>query len=87
MKMEILGTGCAKCDQLEKNAREAAVASGIECEVVKVRDLREIAAHGVMVTPALVIDGVVIASGRVLSPAQIAAHLPGQPPDGRPQPP
>ncbi|MHC4853977.1 MAG: thioredoxin family protein, partial [Planctomycetota bacterium] len=56
-------------------ARDAVAQAGIACEIVKVKDLSEIAAHGVMITPALIIDGVVVASGRVPSPDQILGHL------------
>ena len=75
MKIEILGTGCAKCDKLEQNARAAAAETGVPCTIVKVKDLAEIAARGVMLTPALLIDGLVVTSGRVLSVEEIAEHL------------
>jgi small redox-active disulfide protein 2 len=71
MKIQILGTGCPKCNQLEENARKAVGLAGVQCEVEKVSDLKEIMKLGVMITPALVIDGQVKASGKVLSVEEI----------------
>lgn len=65
MKLQVLGTGCAKCEMLARHAEEAARALGLEYELVKVTDLLEITKFGVMMTPALVVDGVVKVSGRV----------------------
>ena len=56
MKVQILGSGCAKCKLLEKNAREAVAELALEAEVVKVSDIESIMAMGVMSTPALAID-------------------------------
>lgn len=67
MKIQILGTGCPKCNQLYQNAQEAVAAAGIEAEIEKVTSLNDIMAFGVMVTPALAIDGQVKASGKVPS--------------------
>ncbi len=64
-KIQILGTGCAKCEALAANAVAAADEVGIEYELVKVKDLNEIAAFGVMFTPALAVDGQVKVSGKV----------------------
>ena len=75
MKIEILGTGCAKCKKLYENTLEAVKMSGKEAEVVKVEDIKQIASYGVMSTPAVVVDGVVKASGKLLSPGDIAAIL------------
>ena len=75
MKIEILGTGCAKCKKLYENAVEAVKQSGKEAEVVKVEDIRQIVDYGVMSTPALVVDGVVKISGKLVSPQEIAAIL------------
>lgn len=71
MKIQILGTGCPKCNQLYQNAQSAVGAAGIEAEVEKVTDLADIMAFGVMTTPALVIDGQVKTSGKVPSPDDI----------------
>jgi len=75
MKIEILGTGCAKCKKLYENAVEAVKQSGKEAEVSKVEDIKQIMAYGVMSTPAIVVDGEVKASGKLVSPEEIKAML------------
>jgi small redox-active disulfide protein 2 len=75
MKIEVLGTGCAKCKKLYENAKEAVKQSGIDAEIVKVEDINEIVTYGVMSTPALVVDGVVKSSGKLVSPEEIAEML------------
>ena len=67
MKIQILGTGCPKCNQLFQNAQQAVTESGVDVAVEKVTDLNDIMAFGVMVTPALAIDGQVKTSGKVPS--------------------
>jgi small redox-active disulfide protein 2 len=67
MKIQILGTGCPKCNQLYQNAQAAAAEAGVEAVIEKVTNLNDIMAFGVMVTPALVIDGQVKSSGKVPS--------------------
>lgn len=67
MKIQILGTGCPKCNQLYQNAQLAVAESGVDAAVEKVTDLNDIMAFGVMVTPALAIDGQVKTSGKVPS--------------------
>ncbi len=64
-KMQILGTGCPKCKQLAENAEAAAKAAGIEYELEKVTDIDKIMEMGVMLTPALAVDGEIKVSGRV----------------------
>jgi small redox-active disulfide protein 2 len=64
-KIEILGMGCPKCNQLEERAKEAVKALEIEAEVVKIKDVKTISNYGVMITPALVVDGVVKVAGKV----------------------
>lgn len=71
MKIEILGTGCPKCKKLFENAQEAAKALGIAAEIAKVEDIKQIMNAGVMITPALAIDGEVKAAGKVLSVDEI----------------
>lgn len=71
MKIEVLGTGCAKCKTLYENAKKAIEESGKSAELVKVEDLPSIMKYGVMSTPALVIDGQVKFSGKVASVAEI----------------
>ncbi len=74
-KIEILGTGCAKCQRLEKNAKKAVKELGIDAEVEEVQDLQEISSRGVMSTPGLAVDGEVKATGKVLNPEQIKKLL------------
>jgi small redox-active disulfide protein 2 len=77
MKIQILGSGCAKCRQLEANAREALASLHLEATVEKVTDLDQITSMGVMMTPALAIDGVVRSTGRLLGKDEIARMLQG----------
>lgn len=70
-KVQILGTGCQKCEQLEKNAQMAVHQLGIQAEVVKISDIREITKFGVMMTPGLAIDDEVKSTGKVLSVEEI----------------
>ncbi len=74
-KLQILGTGCPKCEKLAKNAEAAAREMGIEYEVEKVTNIIEITKFGVMITPALVVNGQVKATGRVLLPQEIKQIL------------
>ncbi len=74
-KVQILGTGCPKCKKLAENAQAAVKDAGIECEVVKVTDINEIMEFGVMLTPALAIDGQVKVVGKVPSPEEIKKML------------
>ncbi len=75
MKIQVLGTGCTKCKQLTANAERAVAELGLAATVEKVEDLREIMAFGVMTTPALAVDGVVKAAGKVLSPDAVKELL------------
>jgi small redox-active disulfide protein 2 len=75
MKIEILGSGCPKCKQLEANARKAVEESGKKAEIVKVTDISEIINRGVMATPAIIIDGKVKASGRIPDVGEIRGWL------------
>lgn len=74
-KIEILGTGCAKCTKLAENAEKAAKDLGLEFELEKVTDINKIMNYGVMTTPALVVDGEVKIVGRVLSAPDIEKLL------------
>ncbi|MCT7464941.1 thioredoxin family protein [Aliarcobacter cryaerophilus] len=67
MKIEILGTGCTKCKALEEAVKKAVAQIGGFHEVKKVEDIVEIMNYGVMSTPALVVDGIVKSSGKLLS--------------------
>ncbi len=75
MKIQILGAGCQNCVRLAKNAEDAVKAKGIECEVEKVTDIKEIMSYGVMQTPALAIDGKVKSVGKMLSVEEIKKLL------------
>lgn len=75
LKIEILGTGCAKCKGLENNVRQAVKEMGIDAEIVKVDSIMEIMDRGVMMTPAMCIDGETVAVGRVLSVEEIKGLL------------
>lgn len=75
MKLEVLGTGCAKCKTLYENAQKAVAISGKAAEVVKVEDIATIMKYGVMSTPALVKDGAVLFSGRLATAEEIAGML------------
>ncbi|MDD2697316.1 MAG: thioredoxin family protein [Arcobacteraceae bacterium] len=75
MKIEILGTGCAKCKALESNAKEALTKIGGFHEIVKVDDIMEIMKYNVVSTPALVVDGVVKSTGKLLSVEEIIALI------------
>ena len=65
MKIEILGTGCAKCKATEKVVRKAVEELGIQAEVIKVEDLQDIVNRGVMMTPAVIVDGEVKVVGHI----------------------
>ena len=75
MRIQVLGTGCAKCKQLTANAEKAGAELGLGVPVEKVEDLREIMKLGVMTTPALAVDGVVRSAGKVLSPDAVKQLL------------
>ena len=74
-KIQILGTGCAKCKKLAEHAEAAANDLGIEYELEKVTDINEIMKFGVMLTPALAINGEVKVAGKVASPEDIKGML------------
>jgi len=64
-KIEILGMGWAKCNQLAERAKDAVKELGVDAEVIKVQDIKTITNYGVLMTPALVVDGVVKIAGKV----------------------
>ena len=74
-KIQILGTGCPKCKLLTANAEAAVKALGIEATIEKVQKIQDIMKFGVMVTPALVVDGEVKSAGKVLSVEEIKKIL------------
>ena len=71
MKIEILGTGCPKCKKLAKNAEEALEEMGIDAEIVKVTKIKDIMKYGVMMTPALAVEGRVVLKGKVVGKEEI----------------
>ncbi|PKN74496.1 MAG: hypothetical protein CVU49_07750 [Candidatus Cloacimonetes bacterium HGW-Cloacimonetes-2] len=75
MIIKILGTGCPKCKKLEENARTAVAELGIEASFEKVTDLDKIMDYGVMMTPGLVIDEKVVASGKLLTAVEIKSFI------------
>jgi small redox-active disulfide protein 2 len=75
MRIQILGTGCPKCRLLEEHARQAVKELGVSAEIEKVTEIDEIMRFGVMMTPALAINGNVKAVGRVLTKDQIAEFI------------
>jgi small redox-active disulfide protein 2 len=77
MKIEVLGPGCKNCESLEKVTKEALGQLGVDADVDKITDYGEIAAYGVMSTPALAIDGEVVLSGRVPSVGEATELLTG----------
>jgi small redox-active disulfide protein 2 len=75
MKIEILGTGCPKCELLEINAKKAVEESGKKVEITKITDINKIIEFGVMTTPAIVIDGEVKSYGKVNDVEEIKKWL------------
>lgn len=75
MKIEVLGTGCTKCNELEAKVKQAVAKSGKFVQIEKVSDLQKIMAYGVMSTPGLVIDGEVKSTGRVPGVDEILAMI------------
>ena len=75
MKIEILGTGCPKCKKLTELAKETVAELGIPAEILKVDKINDIMNYGVMLTPALAIDGEVKVAGRIPSKEEIKKWL------------
>lgn len=75
MIIKVLGSGCRKCIELADNTRKALAARGQQAAIVKVTDFVDIAAYGVMSTPALVIDEKLVSAGKVLSEQEIGELL------------
>jgi small redox-active disulfide protein 2 len=71
VKIEILGTGCPKCEELAKNAKTAIEQLGVDAVVSKVTDIAEIADRGAMMTPALSVDGEIKLVGKVATPEEL----------------
>ena len=75
MKIEILGTGCAKCKALENNTKEALAKIGGFHQVIKVEDIMKIMEYNVVSTPAIVVDGVVKSTGKLLTVEEVVQLL------------
>lgn len=75
MKLEVLGTGCAKCHALEAAVRQAADKLGLDYELAHVKDIAKITQYGVMMTPALAVDGQVKVSGKIPGEAELTTIL------------
>jgi small redox-active disulfide protein 2 len=75
IRVEVLGSGCKKCQQLEANAKEAIAALNLEAEIIHITDPIEIAKRRVMATPALSINGKVVSKGKVMTSAEIQPLL------------
>lgn len=71
MKIQILGTGCSKCKTLAANVKQAVDESGLDVEIEKIEDIREIMKFNILMTPGLAVDGEVKSAGKILSPADI----------------
>ncbi len=77
MKIEILGMGCPKCKQLTANAEMAVKELNVNAEVIKVTDIDKITEYGVMMTPAMAVNGKVVSSGKVLNKDEIKKIITG----------
>jgi small redox-active disulfide protein 2 len=75
MKIQILGTGCQKCKNLTENTQKAAQELGLDCEIEKVTEMDQILSFGVIMTPALAIDGEIKSSGKLLTSEEIKIIL------------
>ncbi len=75
MKIEVCGSGCNKCAELEKRAKEAVAIAGLDATVEHVYDMTKIIERGIFMTPALVIDGKTVASGKIPSVEEIVSFL------------
>ncbi|MFH1764269.1 MAG: thioredoxin family protein [Gemmatimonadota bacterium] len=75
LTIEVLGPGCVRCETLEKNVRIAVQEMGLEAQVTKISEIKEIAARRVMMTPALAVEGQVVSSGHLLTVHQVKKLL------------
>ena len=75
MEIKVLGPGCAKCQKTEEVVKEAVAESGVSAEVEKVTDILKIAGYGVMMTPAVVVDGEVQSVGKIPNKEDIKAWI------------
>jgi len=75
MKIKVLGSGCARCHQLEQTTREAVKELGIDAEIAYVKDIKKIMEYPILTTPGLVIDDKLVCSGRVPSKAEVTKFV------------
>ncbi len=75
MKLTVYGLGCARCEEAEMVAREAVTEAGLDAQVEKVTDIGAMAKAGVLMTPAIAIDGKVVISGKVPDVAEVVSHI------------
>ena len=75
MHIKILGPGCHRCDELEKNTKEAVKELAVDAEIEHVRDMKKIMEYPILTTPGLVIDGKLFCSGRVPSKAEVTTFI------------
>jgi len=75
MKIKILGTGCAKCHQLEKTAREVVEELGVDASIEEVKDMKKIMQYSILTTPGLVIDEELVCSGKVPSKSELTQFV------------
>jgi small redox-active disulfide protein 2 len=71
MKIKVLGTGCTRCNTAEAVIKEAVAMSGVEAQVIKVKDIKEIAKYAVAVTPGIIVDGQIKSVGKVPSVEEV----------------
>jgi small redox-active disulfide protein 2 len=76
-EIKVLGPGCPKCELLYENVVKALDELGVEADIIKIKDFMQIAAHGVLTTPGLVVDGKLVSQGKVLSVEEIKEILKG----------
>ena len=75
MKIKVLGPGCAKCHQLEQTTKEVVKELGINAEIEDVKDIKKIMEYPILTTPGLVIDEILVCSGRVPSKAEVSTYI------------
>ncbi|MFC1972478.1 thioredoxin family protein [Chloroflexota bacterium] len=75
MKIKVLGPGCAKCHQLEQTTKEVVKELGIDAEIEDVKDIKKIMEYPILTTPGLVIDEILVCSGRVPSKAEVGTYI------------
>jgi len=75
VEIKVLGPGCPKCEQTERHVKEAIQEAGVDATLIKVKDIMDIAKHGVFMTPAVVVDGEVRCVGKIPSKEEIKGWL------------